>query len=106
MLLEDLAWLVGEGGAAWLSRWDPDEVTAPSVLTALRRELSPARASLVVEQVVLRARAKRKFSDADRMFFDRVALEQATDEGLAHYKAASLATESAVRVADLCCGIG
>src|SRR5690606_8796502 len=41
---------------------------------------------------------------AERMFFTRVGLEQATDERVAAYKAGRFAVGS--RIADLCCGIG
>ncbi len=70
----------------------------------LRRELSPERARLVLEQVALRRRAREKFSAAERMFFAPVALEQATDEQVARYKAKRFAGGSLAL--DLCCGIG
>ena len=49
-------------------------------------------------------RAREKFSQAERMFFTRKGLEQATDEQFAAYKASRFS--DAGRVADLCCGIG
>ncbi len=70
----------------------------------LRRELSPARTHLVVEQVALRQRRRVKFADAERMFFTARGLEQATDEVLAAYKARRFAGRDSVF--DLCSGIG
>jgi hypothetical protein len=66
---------------------------------------------LLLEQVELRRRAKEKFTAADRMFFTRVALQQATDEWVAQYKASRLIAQRAESsptpaIADLCCGIG
>jgi hypothetical protein len=80
------------------------ETSTLKLVAALRRELSPTRAHLVVDQAELRARATRKFAAAERMFFTARSLEQATDEGLAAYKAARFPLGAAV--ADLCCGIG
>ena len=73
-------------------------------MTALRRELTANQTRLVVEQVALRHRAAVKFRQADRMFFTRSALEQATDEQVAAYKADRYRDDP--RVVDLCCGIG
>ncbi|MGB8963743.1 MAG: methyltransferase domain-containing protein [Pseudonocardiaceae bacterium] len=52
----------------------------------------------------LRRRAAVKFSRAQRMYFTRAGLEQATAEVIARHRARRFA--GAVRVADLCCGIG
>jgi len=73
-------------------------------ISLLRAELSAAQAHLVVEQVALRKRARRKFSRAARMFFTAPALEQATDETVAAYKASRF--PAGAEVSDLCCGIG
>ena len=72
--------------------------------TKLRRELSASRTHLVLEQVDLRRRAREKFADSERMFFARKALEQATDQWVASYKAGRFAEDQPV--ADLCSGIG
>lgn len=50
----------------------------------------------------LRRKAARKFSRADRMWFDRQGLEQATAEPVARHKAMRFQGH----VWDLCCGIG
>ncbi len=89
-----------------------NEAASPALVMRLRRQLTPARARLVVELAELRHRAQRKFSQAAKMFFTRQALEQATDETISAYKAARLAAGAACmnpadfRLAELCCGIG
>ncbi|MEM9352822.1 MAG: class I SAM-dependent methyltransferase [Planctomycetota bacterium] len=98
---DDRAWLVGPEGRRWLA-----ELTAGGVgERRLRRELTAERSRLVVEQVALRERARAKFGElAERMFFTRVGLEQATDCWVAAYKAQRFAEGRLVH--DLCCGIG
>ena len=104
-MLEDYRWLVSDAAAAWLARVAADAPGDPAVLIPrLRKDLSAARAHLVVEQLDLRSRARDKFSFADQMFFTRKGLEQATDEQIAAYKAARF--PSGELAVDLCCGIG
>ena len=109
--IDDYRWLVGKEAAPWLDLADQhidsahQPATAPIALhTTLRKDLSPRRARLVVEQATLRRRGRRKFSRADTMFFTSRSLEQATDEVLARYKATRYAGKGLV--ADLCCGLG
>jgi hypothetical protein len=80
--------------------------TQPSVqlAAAFRRELSADRARLVLEQAVLRRRAREKFSAPDELFFTARGLEQSTGEVIALYKASRF--PAGAPVADLCCGIG
>jgi len=101
--LDDYRWLIGPGAAGWLSAGEED-VPLHSLVAKLRRELSPVRCHLVAEQIELRRRAAAKFPHADRMFFTRIGLEQATDHWVARYKASRFATGSTI--IDLCCGIG
>jgi hypothetical protein len=107
VLLDDYRWLVSETAQPWLVRVGEELIAAggPSaaLLARLRKDLSAARAHLIVEQVELRRRAREKFSLADRMFFTRKGLEQATDEQVAAHKASRFPQDS---IADLCCGIG
>ncbi len=70
----------------------------------MRKELSPARTHLVLEQVELRKRASQKFSAAGRMFFTPRALEQSTDQWVAAHKAERFSPGQPIF--DLCCGIG
>jgi hypothetical protein len=105
--LDDCRWLTGDDGARWLTRVAADLAGAPptpAMVRLLRTSLGPARTSLVLEQVELRARAREKFLHADELFFTRCGLEQATDEALAAYKAHRFADYW--NVTDLCCGIG
>ncbi|NIP86486.1 MAG: hypothetical protein GTO03_13330 [Planctomycetales bacterium] len=101
---EDYRWLFSPEGARYLAQPDADPADPLKVLDALRRELTPQRAALVVEQLQLRHRAARKFADAPRMFFTRRGLEQASGEVVALHKATRFT--DATRVLDLCCGIG
>jgi SAM-dependent methyltransferase len=102
--LDDLRWLVGPEARPWLDQLV--NVHDPSVaqVANLRRSLPPERARLVLEQALLRRRAREKFSHADEMFFTAVALEQATDEQVAAYKASRFPHSQPLL--DLCCGIG
>ncbi len=105
--IEDYRWLIGPDAAKWLDRLSAMATTGASTLQLverLRTDLTSARAHLLVEQLELRNCAAAKFSAADAMFFTRQALEQATDEWIAAYKAGRFPMDQLV--ADLCCGIG
>ena len=103
--ISDFEWLISDAARPWLAE-AAEEASASLVTltTRFRRELSAARAHLVLEQAALRRRAREKFRLADAMFFTPVALEQATDETIARYKASRFPRNAAI--ADLCCGIG
>lgn len=81
-------------------------MAALTALTRLRRVASPALAAAVWEQATLRRRADAsgKFARAAEMYFTRDALEQATGETIARYRAGRYAPFGPV--ADLACGIG
>lgn len=102
--LDDYRWLVSDAGEAWIGRAAADNDSLTRLTARLRKDLSADRVHLVLEQVELRRRAREKFTRADRMFFTRKGLEQATDEWVAAYKAGRL--PAGEPVADLCCGIG
>ena len=70
----------------------------------LRKSMTPPQAAMVMEQSQLRIRGRRKFADADSMFFTGRSLEQSTSSLIATYKAKRF--EDSVKVADVCCGIG
>ena len=98
---EDVRWLLSRADSELL---DVKLPTDPVQLTKyLRKRHSPRRSRLLAELHGLRRRGRVKFSSAARMFFTRVALEQATDERLAKYKASRF--EEDVSVADLCCDV-
>ena len=102
--LDDYVWLTSSQAASWLARTDlpPDDTL--TCLRRLREELPAARASLIVETWQLRRRAQEKFRESERLFFSRRALQQATDESLALYKASRFPASQ--QVWDLCCGMG
>ena len=72
----------------------------------LRREFPDELVRAAIELHQLRRRARAKFSRADRMWFDRRRLEQATPEPVARHKARRFHGERQSHVWDLCCGIG
>jgi hypothetical protein len=120
--ISDYHWLTGTEAARLLQELATGGKPLHTAVSRLRRHLSPERTHLLLEQVDLRRRAAAKFSAADRMFFTRTALEQATDEHVARYKAARFTLQPAgawagyplgaaadgrpPRCADFCCGIG
>ncbi len=111
--ISDYDWLTGDEAAVMLIELAASELPLHTAISSLRRHLSPLRTHLVAELVELRRRAAAKFSNADRMFFTRTALEQATDEQVACYKAMRIAQRCRsasdgrmLYIADLCCGIG
>lgn len=76
----------------------------PANLERLGRELGPELARWAFAQWDLRRRARAKFGGADRMWFVREALEQASHETIAEWHAAQF--PSGASVMDLTCGIG
>ncbi len=102
--IADYQWLVGDEGLAWLEKLRDARQPSVGQVKSLRRTLNARRTHLLLEQVELRVRARDKFPQANRMFFTRKALEQATDGPIALYKAARFPRH--VPLADLCSGIG
>ena len=126
MDLEVFRALRGPAGRSLLAEAEAayDERAAITLATRLRRAHPADLVAAALTQVSLRRRARTKFgTDADRMFFTRDGLEQATTAGVAAYRAGRIATvlgtgaeggpaggspgqAGPARVADLCCGIG
>lgn len=79
---------------------------SPSAQAALRREFSPDLVRAALTLATLRRQAAARFTRADRMWFDRTRLEQATQELVARHKARRFARVAGQPVLDLCCGIG
>jgi hypothetical protein len=108
----DYVWLTGDEAGAMLVELADDTTPLHALVSRLRGRVSAERTHLLLEQVELRRRAAAKFSRAERMFFTRVGLEQATDEWVAAYKATRFANQRAgaspfpSAIVDLCCGIG
>jgi hypothetical protein len=101
--IADIDWLISEAATPWIAEAAGQEQTV-ALAKRLRSELGAKRSALVLEQVVLRARARTKFPDAERMYFTAKALEQATSHAVAVYKASRFVDDAAVL--DACCGIG
>jgi SAM-dependent methyltransferase len=70
----------------------------------LRKRHPPALAKAALETDLLRQKARPRFAAADRMYFTREALEQASGEVVSRYRAGRFAAFPTVL--DLCCGIG
>ncbi len=99
--------LVSPIGQALLDRLAQLDITAETELRAaelLRRDYPAELVTAALSQHELRRRARAKFTRAEGMYFTRAGLEQATAEGIARHRATRFA--GALRVADLCCGIG
>jgi len=107
MDLETFNWLLTADGQALLAEAQASNLTEAAQLQALiglRRHTSPERAAAAYETALLRSRAAAKFSRAAAMYFTREALEQASGETIATYRAQRYRAYSTV--ADLACGIG
>ncbi len=76
------------------------------VASRLRRQVDPQLAQAVIETILLRQRAGAKFSRAGKMYFTRPALEQASSEVVANYRAGQFAQRGLEQIVDLGCGIG
>ncbi len=108
--IADYEWLTGREAGALLDELAADNSPLHTAVSRLRRRLTQNQTHLLVEQVELRRRATAKFTQAHRMFFTRIGLEQATDEWVACYKSSRFAVTGmnakGATIADLCCGIG
>ena len=107
MDLDTFRWLLTEPGQALLAEaeaGDLGEAAQLRELTRLRRLATPERAAAAYEQALLRRRAAAKFGQASALYFVREALEQASGEQIAAYRAQRYAGRA--ELADLCCGIG
>lgn len=107
MDLATLAWLQQPEGVALLAELAQrplHEAKALPELERLRRVTTPERARAVFEVAWLRQRARAKFPQADRLYFTREALEQASAAPVAAHRATRLAPSGLV--ADLGCGLG
>lgn len=103
-----LHWLQGDEAATWLetlTATPPDDTALLGVLTRLRCRFGPEQAAALVEMARLRRRGRTKFGEqAQRLFFSRELLEQASPLPVAAHTAARFADRP--WVADLGCGLG
>lgn len=102
--LEALVSPIGRELLDRLARLDVTPETELRVGALLRRDYPTELVTAALGQHELRRRAHLKFTRAQQMYFTRAGLEQATAEVIARHRAARFA--GALRVADLCCGIG
>ena len=113
MDVEAFRWLLTDDGQALLTRATQvyaDEAGDPMRSTTTLRRAGSEPASVVaaaLTQVELREHARAKFgADAERMYFTRDGLEQATRTRVADHRAARVALVGPSSVVDLGCGIG
>jgi len=107
MNLETFNWLLTSEGQALLAEamtCDLSDAAQLRELTRLRRQATPERAAAAFEIARLRQRAAAKFGAAELLYFTREALEQASGERIAGYRAGRYQPYGTV--ADLCCGAG
>lgn len=106
---DTLAFLLGPAASDALARLAAEDLSDAhtlALLNDLRRELSPEQAGAALTLARLRQRAAAKFRRAGTMFFTPEALEQASGEAIAGWRARRFAEAGYARVADLGCGIG
>jgi SAM-dependent methyltransferase len=94
----------GTSALAAAAALHPTEARYPACVDRLQKHFSAGLARAALDTVLLREKARAKFTRADAMFFTREALEMATGEVVARYRADRFAGFRTV--ADLCCGIG
>ncbi len=95
---------LGQQAIAHAAELEPTEESFLAALTKLRKQYSADLAKAALETVILRRKARAKFTRADAMYFTRDGLEVASSEIISRYRAARFTPFN--RVADLCCGIG
>ncbi|NET74357.1 MAG: SAM-dependent methyltransferase, partial [Sphaerospermopsis sp. SIO1G2] len=76
------------------------------VASSLRRDFSIEEVNALLETVRLRQKGGRKFSKAADMLFEHDALQQASGEEIALYRAGRFKSASIRTIADLCCSLG
>ncbi|HET6561521.1 MAG TPA: class I SAM-dependent methyltransferase [Marmoricola sp.] len=110
MDLESFAWLrttEGQETLASAARLYDDGADPIRAGELLRRSVAPGRAAAAMSQAQLRVAARAKLGEeADRMYFTKDGLEQATRHEVARHRAARLALARPGSVVDLGCGIG
>jgi len=95
---------LGQTAIARAAELDPTEESFLVAFTKLQKQFDADLAKAALETVILRRKARAKFTRADAMYFTRDGLEAASSEIISRYRAARFTPFN--RVADLCCGIG
>jgi hypothetical protein len=94
----------GQAVLAAAALLSPTEESFLSCLTKLQKQYPKEMAAAALETVILRRQARSKFPKADRMYFTREALEQASGALISGYRARRF--KPFQTAADLGCGIG
>jgi hypothetical protein len=94
----------GQRAIAAATERQPTESNSLQIITALRKHFPTELARAAFETVLLRERAKSKFSRAAEMYFTREALEVASSEVVSRYRARRYSPWETV--GDFCCGLG
>lgn len=101
----ELAWLkTPEAQTVCTAMMTDKPADTPAAVERWRQRIEPEQVAAAWNQVLLRRAGRAKFSRSHEMLFDRVGLEQASDEVVATHKAKRFSGRG--RVADLCCGVG
>jgi len=94
----------GQAALAAAVELSPSESTFLSHFTALSRHLPAGLVRAALETAILRREASAKFPQADQLYFTRPAMEQASSQAVAAYRARRYA--GLAQVLDLGCSIG
>ncbi len=94
----------GQAAITAAAALQPSEAGFLSALARLERDYPPGLARPALEIAILRREAAVKFPQADRLYFTRPALEQASAYAVASYRARRFA--GCDRVLDLGCSVG
>ncbi len=95
---------LGQSALSAAAELAPTEELFLPRLTKLQKQFDSELAKAALETVILRRKARAKFVRAEQMYFVREALEQASGETIARYRAERFAAFSSF--ADLGCGLG
>lgn len=101
---ETLLTPTGQSALAAATELKPTEESFLTCLTQLQKHYPAELAKAALETAILCVKAREKFTRAEKMYFTREALEQASGEVISRYRAERFARFSSI--ADLGCGIG
>jgi THUMP domain-like/RNA cap guanine-N2 methyltransferase len=94
----------GQAALAAAMKLQPTTATLLACHKQLRKQFPDDAVRAALDTALLRQKAVSKFTRADRMYFTREALEQASGEVISTYRTRRFVGFN--RVGDLCCGIG
>jgi len=106
MTPEQIFFLQTERAQKCLAAISLTQRTHVQVASSLRRDFSIEEVNALLETVRLRQKGERKFSKAADMLFEHDAIQQASGEEIALYRAERFRQGSIRLIADLCCSLG